>query len=96
MSLQADMAALGIEEHSFHVGKGFTKLFQMPAGTTIGQHAHDTAHDSVLLIGRVIVRRGGHEIEMQAPAVVPMPAHLPHSIEALTPALWACNWPTGL
>ena len=95
MSLHEDMAALGIQDESYFVGDGFSKIFHMPAGTVIGQHAHKISHDSVLLIGRAILRGSGWQRELTAPAVVHMPAFEHHSVEALTPVLWACNWPNA-
>lgn len=96
MSLAEQMAGLGIEEHPFHVGEGLSKLFKMPAGTVIGQHAHPVGHDSVLLVGEAILRRDGVELELTAPQIVHLPAGVEHSVEAVTPVLWACNWPRGL
>lgn len=95
MNIAQALEAHGIEEHSFHVGQGFSKLFKMPAGSIIGQHSHTISHDSILLIGRAIVKRNGLRIEVSAPAVVHMPAHIAHEIEAVTPVLWACNWPNA-
>lgn len=91
-----NMAEHGIEETPFHVGEGFSKLYRIPAGKVVGQHAHKTSHDSVLLIGCVVVKRDDVEITLYAPAIMPMPAHVGHSIQALTDSLWACNWPKGI
>lgn len=97
MSLRDEMAALGIVDVPFFVGEGFAKLFHMPAGRVIGQHAHKVDHGSMLLLGSVIVRTGSGEsaraVRLEAPATLQMPAHVVHEIESVTPALWACIWP---
>jgi len=93
MSLANDMAALGIEGDAFFVGDGFAKVFRMPAGRVIGQHAHTVDHLGMLLLGAVRVTTSQAVTEYEAPAAIELPAHVAHEIESVTPALWACVWP---
>jgi len=93
MSLANDMAELGIEGEAFFVGDGFAKVFRLPAGRVIGQHAHKVGHLGVLLLGSVRVTTPQAVTEYEAPATIELPAFVAHEIESVTPALWACVWP---
>jgi hypothetical protein len=70
MSIVNDMAALGIEGDAFFVGDGFAKVFRMPAGRVIGQHAHKVGHLGMLLLGTVRVTTPQAVIEYEAPATI--------------------------
>ena len=84
----------GGAEHPFFVGEGYSKLFEIPAGVTLGQHSHKVGHESILLLGRAVLCHGdGRETELDAPAIVYLPAYEAHAVRAITPVLWACNWP---
>jgi len=95
MNLAAEMAALGIADEPYFVGDGFAKLFNMPAGRVIGQHAHKVGHLGILLLGTVRVTVPHAVTEYTAPAVIELPAHVAHEIESVTTALWACVWPNA-
>ena len=87
------LAAHGVDVSHHFAGKGYTKVFNMPAGTTIGQHRHKSNHAGALLLGRANLHYEGRVIELIAPTNVLIIAHKEHAVEALTDVLWACIWP---
>lgn len=90
---KADLEAHGVSLSLHFVGKTYTKVFEIPAGKRLDEHVHAIDHDSHLIAGTAKLHRGSRIIEMRAPAIVRMPAHRPHAIEAVTDVLWACVWP---
>ncbi len=82
----------GIDSFHHFVGMGYTKLFEMAPGSTIGQHDHNKDHISVLLLGRVIIEAAGVRGEISAPRTINIPAGVAHEISAVEHSLWACVW----
>jgi quercetin dioxygenase-like cupin family protein len=88
-----DFGAYGIEVSHQFSGKGYAKIFNVPAGVVIGQHRHKMGHDSHLILGSVVVTAYGQRKQYNAPAVIHIPALEAHQIDAVTDCLWACVWP---
>lgn len=87
---QLHRAGVGLSHH--FVGKGYTKLFEIVRGSTIGQHAHLKDHMGVLLLGRVVIETADVRGEIQAPRVINIPAGVAHEISAIEDSLWGCVW----
>ncbi len=56
-----------------------TPTFALP------EHQHEQPHLGVVIAGRVRVTIGGVAQDLDAPAAIDLPAHVPHKAEALTP-----------
>lgn len=89
-AIQLHSAGIGVSHH--WVGKGYSKVFDIQPGSTIGQHAHLKDHKGVLIMGRVVITTGGIRGELTAPSLVGIPAGVPHEISAVEHSLWACVW----
>jgi len=83
----------GIDISHHFSGKGYAKVYSAPAGLSVHQHKHKTAHDSHLLLGIVDVTVDGVTTRYEAPAVVHVKADAIHQIVSVTDFLWACVWP---
>jgi quercetin dioxygenase-like cupin family protein len=84
-ALVADIAAESIVSRTVYKDEGLRViLFGFAAGETLSEHT--SSYPAVLhfLDGEAAVTLGKEAIEAQAGTWVHMPAHLPHSIEALT------------
>lgn len=84
-ALVADIAAESIVSRTVYKDEGLRViLFGFAAGETLSEHT--SSYPAVLhfLDGEAAVTLGNEAIEAQAGTWVHMPAHLPHSIEALT------------
>ncbi len=89
------IAEAGIETSHHFVGRGYTKVFEIRRGSTLGQHSHDRDHTSMLLLGRVVIETPQVRGEVSAPWVGTIPAGETHAICAIEDSLWACVWPDG-
>lgn len=83
-------AGIGLSHH--FVGKGYTKIFEIKRGSTIGQHAHTKDHYGVLLLGRVVIDTDQARGEISAPMTLNIEAGTAHAISAIEDSLWACVW----
>lgn len=77
--------------HHF-VGRGYSKVFEIVRGTTIGQHAHLKDHHGILAMGRVVVETDTIRGEISAPRIIHIPAGIAHEICAVEDSLWICAW----
>ena len=91
--LPEDFAAIGMKVTDYFVGHGYTKVFDMPAGTVIGQHKHKIQHSSTLILGKVKLVRDGQTILLTAPSTIMLGSGVSHEVHALEHSLWACIWP---
>jgi len=91
-SLPEDIESHGVEMTHLFAGEGYAKVFNMPAGTTIGQHAHRVNHFATLMLGRVVVKCDGVSKEYLAPATIMIRSYARHEIKAITESVWACLW----
>lgn len=88
------LAALGIGI-AHHFGGGvYVKETEIPAGATLGQHAHGHDHLSYLVKGKVIVSVDGVPQVLHAPSCIKIEAGKTHDVAAVTEALWLCIWAT--
>jgi len=92
------MEEAGIKVHHEFAGKGYAKVYNMPPGTVIGQHAHKVNHNAMLMLGTAVLRVRDLDIYLHQGWSGILLAHSAHEIRALTPCLWACLWdnPEGL
>jgi quercetin dioxygenase-like cupin family protein len=85
-----NLSELKIDHH--FVGVRYAKVTTIPAGAKLTQHVHTFDHDSVLLLGTARVTAGAKVSLLSAPAIIFMPAGIPHEVEAVQDCLWACLW----
>lgn len=76
-------------QHHFSAGV-YAKEIHVPAGHTVGQHAHTFDHLSLLARGTVIVHTDEMTQTFQAPACITIKAGIHHEITALTDTVWYC------
>lgn len=94
-TISADQLDLhGVEITHYFAACACVKKTRIPAGVALTQHSHDHAHLSILASGRVSVDADGVKTEYEAPACLTIPAHVVHSVTAITPAVWFCIWGT--
>lgn len=79
-------------EISHHFGGGvYAKGVTIPAGTVLSQHEHPYEHLSILAEGTVALRRGDALAEIHSgPKCLTIEAGIPHSVRAVTNAIWYC------
>lgn len=70
------------------------KETEIPAGTSLAQHAHDHDHLSYLARGRVLLTVDGLSRELAGPVGLTIEAGKVHEVHALTDAVWLCIWAT--
>jgi quercetin dioxygenase-like cupin family protein len=87
------LTAEGIDVFHYFVGRGYTKIFDIKRGATIGQHAHLKDHIAMLILGRVVIENTEVRGELTAPATVMIKAGDAHEISAIEDSVWACVWP---
>lgn len=90
--LPEDFDAVGIERSHVFCNEGVVTLFNMPSGTSLGQHKHTVNHDSALLMGRVVLTAPRLRIELRAPWHGTLLAYTDHKVEAIEASVWACLW----
>lgn len=76
-------------QHHFSSGV-YAKEMHVPAGCTIGSHAHKFDHLSLLARGTVIVHTDETTERFTAPACLTIKAGVHHEITALTDTVWYC------
>lgn len=76
-------------QHHFSSGV-YAKEMHIPAGSTVGTHAHNFDHLSLLAGGSVIVHTDEFTKTFQAPACITIKAGVHHEITALTDTVWYC------
>lgn len=74
-------------------GGVYAKETHIPAGTTLGQHAHAFDHMSILASGKALVTIGQQIVPLHAPCALRVEAGKTHSVEAVTDVVWFCIWP---
>jgi quercetin dioxygenase-like cupin family protein len=74
-------------------GGVYAKETHIPAGTVLGQHAHEFDHMSILASGRALVTIGEQSMPVHAPCALRVAAGKRHSVEAVTDVVWYCIWP---
>jgi quercetin dioxygenase-like cupin family protein len=79
---------LGIKHH-FSSGV-YAKEMHIPATYTVGSHAHEFDHMSMLAKGEVVVRTDNGEQHFTAPAVVTITKGINHEIYAVKDSIWFC------
>lgn len=72
--------------HHYFGGGVYMKETFIPAGYKLLQHKHRFEHLSLLASGHALVNAVGY----RGPAVVTIPANLPHEVIALTDCIWYC------
>lgn len=76
-------------QHHFSSGV-YAKEMHIPAGCTVGSHAHAFDHLSLLASGSVIVHTDDFTKTFAAPACITIAAGVHHEITALTDTVWYC------
>jgi quercetin dioxygenase-like cupin family protein len=56
----------------------------------LDSHTHTFTHKSSLVSGRAVVRAGGVEELVVAPAVLTIQSGVPHSVRAVVDSVWYC------
>ena len=88
------MGDAGVDiEHHFG-GGSYIKETLIPRGASLGQHAHDHDHLSVLVRGSVILDVDGEKEVVMAPRVLTIKANKKHGVTALQDSIWLCVWAT--
>ena len=88
----------GIYFHGGDVDSGdvFMVETKAPAGTKLGQHAHEHAHLSYLASGRADVDVDGRCVSLHGPCPFVVAAGKIHSVTAVTDIVWLCLWDAKL
>jgi quercetin dioxygenase-like cupin family protein len=79
---------LGIKHH-FSSGV-YAKEMHVPAGYTVGSHAHEFDHLSMLAKGEVVVKTDNGEAHYIAPTMITINKNTHHEIHALKDTVWFC------
>lgn len=90
----SDLASVGVGVAHFFGGGTYVKETEIPADTSLAQHAHDHDHLSYLVRGRVVVTVDGERRELAGPMALTIEAGKVHEVLALTDAVWLCIWAT--
>ncbi len=86
------LAGVGVS-HVFG-GGAYIKSTNIPAGTSLGQHAHTHDHLSVLVSGSVELTVDGEKQALTGFQILTLVAGKQHQIHAITDAVWLCVWAT--
>lgn len=89
--------AANIRHHFIGQGqeKGvYAKELHIPAGFLLVSHSHGYDHLSVLASGTVQITIGGKTETMTGPRAITIRAGEPHTLRAVTKAVWFCIHPT--
>ena len=87
--LPTDRPMPGITRHRMMGEKMMLSVIHLDAGTVVPTHEHENEQFACVVRGRMRFGLGAEgsaerrEVEVEAGGVVHMPAHLPHSAEAL-------------
>lgn len=74
-----------------HFGGGiYAKQMHVPKGYSVGKHAHNYDHLSILANGRVCIETDEDAKEYSAPVCILIKANLFHKITALDDSVWFC------
>ncbi len=66
--------------------------WEFPAGSLQISETHEHDHASFLLSGEGILKAGGEEKHLKAPAMVEVKAGIEHQFYAITDCTWDCIW----
>ena len=88
-------ALLSSLDIAHHFSDGiYAKETFIPQGMCLQQHEHPHGHLSILASGTARVIADGVASVHVAPAVIDMPAHVRHEVQAMTECVWYCVWRT--
>jgi quercetin dioxygenase-like cupin family protein len=85
-----DGSADGVKVQHYIAGGVYVKQAQIAAGRSLGGHSHKFEHLSILASGIVRVTTHASEAVHVGPTGITIKANVPHTIEAMTNALWYC------
>lgn len=72
----------------------YAKELRIPAGFTLVSHRHTYDHLSILAVGHVRMTSGASVKYLFGPCALTIPAGAPHTLHAITNAVWFCIHPT--